>query len=744
MATGATGEYPARPPETGLALREIQSEGLLLVLPVLYGASLILFGISQGLPELVRGFLPGVLLLLLQLLVWALRRISYLASAWALVIGCVAVNVVLVAWSGISPALCLLAWSVGLAALFVSIKAGVLTAAACTLLLGCAPPSFLPADPTLRGVSLIGCWSTVMLIWLTVRPLWTTLQWAWSSYQESQRLLEEGRDARWQLKQTLADLADANVQLTRLNQLAQGLRQAAEEARRAKEQFVTNVSHELRTPLNMIVGFSELIMQAPKTAYGRLPAALLADLAVIHRNSQHLAALIDDVLDLSQVEAGQMALARERVELREIVDAAVEAIRPLFAARGLDLHVEVSPELWAFCDSLRVREVLLNLLSNAGRFTEQGGATVKAWTEGNDVVVAVADTGPGISVADQARLFQPFHQVDGSLRRRHGGSGLGLAISRTFVELHGGRMWLESEPGRGTTIYFCLPLAPPVPMDSGAARWLTPDWEFRQRPRGSLAPISAPAPRLVVLEAGSTLHRLLGRSLGGVEIVSVRTLDEALRELAAVPAQALLVNEPAVSQALERILQSAGLPFGAPAIICAIPGAREAAHAVGAAEYLVKPVSREALLGALDRLQLRGGTLLIVDDESEAIRLFWRIVSSSGHTYRVLTATDGQQALNILAEQRPDAMLVDLVMPGMDGFQLLAAKGADPALADIPAIVVSARDPTGQPIVTNAVGITRGGGLSVAQLLACVEAVSGPLVGATPPGRPAQPAGSSG
>ncbi len=150
------------------------------------------------------------------------------------------------------------------------------------------------------------------------------------------------------------------------------------------------------------------------------------------------------------------------------------------------------------------------------------------------------------------------------------------------------------------------------------------------------------------------------------------------------------------------------------------------------------------MLGALDRLQLRGGTLLIVDDESEAIRLFWRIVSSSGHTYRVLTATDGQQALNILAEQRPDAMLVDLVMPGMDGFQLLAAKGADPALADIPAIVVSARDPTGQPIVTNAVGITRGGGLSVAQLLACVEAVSGPLVGATPPGRPAQPAGSSG
>jgi len=169
-----------------------------------------------------------------------------------------------------------------------------------------------------------------------------------------------------------------------INRLADGLRQEAEEARRAKEQFVANVSHELRTPLNMIIGFSEMILNAPQTygaspSGGRLPPALLADLAVSLRNAQHLASLIDDVLDLSQIEAGQMALVRARVALPEVIEEALVAVRPLFESKGLSLRADLEnglPEVSG--DRTRIREVLLNLLSNAGRFTEQGRVTVAA------------------------------------------------------------------------------------------------------------------------------------------------------------------------------------------------------------------------------------------------------------------------------------------------------------------------------------------------------------------------------
>jgi signal transduction histidine kinase len=168
-----------------------------------------------------------------------------------------------------------------------------------------------------------------------MRPLQIVGEWAWSAYGRSQQLLDDAQDTQLRLNQMLDDLTSANTRLVRLNRLADGLRQEAEEARRAKEQFVANVSHELRTPLNMIIGFSEMILNAPQaygasSSGGRLPPALLADLAVILRNARHLASLIDDVLDLSQIEAGQMALVRERVALSEVVEEALVAVRPLF------------------------------------------------------------------------------------------------------------------------------------------------------------------------------------------------------------------------------------------------------------------------------------------------------------------------------------------------------------------------------------------------------------------------------
>jgi len=451
----------------------------------------------------------------------------------------------------------------------------------------------------------------------------------------------------------------------------------------------------------------------------------LADLDVILRNSQHLSKLIDDVLDLSQIEAEQIALTKERVSFRSIVEAAVTAVRPLFDSKGLWLKVEIPQGLpQIFCDPTRVRQVVLNLLSNAARFTEHGGVHLRVWQEGQIVIVSVADTGPGIAAEARDKIFQPFQQLDGSIRRRYGGSGLGLSISKSFIELHGGKIWLESEESTGTTFYFSLPIDPPTPTDGDSAHWLRSHLQYTERTHPSKAPVPIIRPRFLVLEEGHALQRLTTRYLNGAEIVPVASLQEAIQELSEVPALALLVNDTSVSEALQCLIDSTELPYGTPAIICSIPGIHEVADELGVRDYLVKPISRAALLGALDRLEPVGRTVLIIDDEPDSLRLFRRMLISSGCGYRILKASDGQQGMRILHEQQIDVILLDLVMPNMDGFHFLAEKDRDPTLRDIPVIVVSARHPGRQMVVGNALAVQKGEGISLSQLLACIQAIS--------------------
>jgi CheY-like chemotaxis protein len=260
-----------------------------------------------------------------------------------------------------------------------------------------------------------------------------------------------------------------------------------------------------------------------------------------------------------------------------------------------------------------------------------------------------------------------------------------------------------------------------------------PDWEFHQRTDASFAARTPVRARLVVLEAGNSLRRLLTRYVGDVDIAAVEDMAAALQELGASPSQALLINDASPSETLDR-LDAATLPFGVPVVACSVPGADESAHALGVAGYLVKPISKEALLAALDRLNLHAGTLLIVDDEPDALRLLQRMLHSSGRGYRVLRARDGQEALKLLGQYRPDVMLLDLVMPNMDGFQLLRIRSQDAELQGIPVIVISARDPLGQPIFSRALAVTRRGGLSVHALLSCIRAITQVLA---VPGQPA-------
>jgi signal transduction histidine kinase/CheY-like chemotaxis protein len=567
--------------------------------------------------------------------------------------------------------------------------------------------------------ALVQIWGIVGLIWLTSHSLVTAMLWFRTSYERSQTLLEQARDHRLEMSEMLKDLAEANLQLSRLQRLAHAMQEMAEDARRAKEEFVANVSHELRTPLNMIIGFTELVLKAPQTYGQPIPQALMADLNVVLRNSQHLSALIDDVLDLSQMEAHQMALAKEWVRLDEMIRAAADAVRPLYASKQLALRLAIAENLPpVHCDPIRIRQVILNLLSNAGRFTDQGEVCVSAWREGNALLVSVSDTGPGIAGADLERIFQPFQQADSSIRKRHSGSGLGLSISKGFVELHDGKMWVESEPGAGTTFFFRLPVGYSVSSTDHPLRWSIPHMNYEERARPFRAPVAEIRPRLVVWESGQALQRLLARYLGGVELVPAGSLADALRELEETPSQLLLVNETNVGDRLQEI-ERQQLPYGTPAIVCSMPGTHEYASSLGVSAYLLKPLSREQLLSAL--AQFPGNKVLLVDDDPDVLRLFRRMLASAERSFQVLRARNGPQALQIMAQARPDVVLLDLLMPHMDGFQLLAQKNLDHILRKIPVIVISSLDPTGHPIVSRSLAVTRGEGISTHQLLACIE-----------------------
>jgi signal transduction histidine kinase len=531
-------------PEIKETLRELQDQTISYVLPALYCLG-ILFILGSGPPasQFQRAML-GLLLLGVAGAAWWLRARSYMAAVITLIAGCFgAIGLVLI-WLQSAQAVVLLALPTGLVLLLINKRTGVAVAALCSALLLFVARTTFAIEPALLFVALVQIWGMVGLIGLISHSLLTAMVWFRTSYERSQTLLEQARDHRLEMSEMLNDLSEANVQLARLQRLAHALQEMAEDARRAKEEFVANVSHELRTPLNMIIGFTELVLKAPKTYGQPIPQALMADLNVVLRNGQHLSALIDDVLDLSQMEAQQMVLAREWVALDELIWTAAGAVRPLYASKQLYLRTALAGDLpRVHCDPIRIHQVILNLLSNAGRFTEHGGICVRAWREGNAITVSVADTGPGIAGADLERIFPPFQQVDNSLRKRHSGSGLGLSISKGIVELHDGKMWVESEPGAGATFYFRLPIGDLASNAGQALRWSIPHMNYVERSRPSRAPLSEARPRLVVWEAGQSLQRLLARYVGRVELVPAGSLAEALRELEQTPSQLLLINE---------------------------------------------------------------------------------------------------------------------------------------------------------------------------------------------------------
>ena len=229
-----------------------------------------------------------------------------------------------------------------------------------------------------------------------------------------------------------------------------------ETASRHKSQFLANMSHELRTPLNSILGYTELILD---NIYGDVSEKVRDVLTRLEKSGRHLLALINDVLDLSKIEAGQLTLSMSDYSMKDVVQTVFTAVESLAAEKDLALQATVSPELpLGRGDERRIAQVFLNLVGNAIKFTEAGEVRVEVSSTDGAFLVAVSDTGPGIAPADQELIFEEFQQVDSSITRKKGGTGLGLSIAKRIIEMHGGRIWVESSPGRGSTFWFTLPV----------------------------------------------------------------------------------------------------------------------------------------------------------------------------------------------------------------------------------------------------------------------------------------------
>ena len=517
--------------------------------------------------------------------------------------------------------------------------------------------------------------------WLSARNLYLALTWALGGYERARHNEEEARRRRAELRRALNALDEATYRLERSRNELLVARQLAEEARAMKEQFVTTVSHELRTPLNLIVGFAEMMYLSPESYEGvAWTPDLVSDIREMYRASRHLQSLVNDILDLSRIDASRLPMFRELLDIPAVVAEAMETMAPLLKQRRLSYEMrlpETLPQI--FADRTRIRQVLINLLNNAVRFTDSGGVTVEAKQTDEAIVVSIRDTGIGIPGDQIEHIFEEFHQVDGGVHRR-GGTGLGLALSRQFVNLHGGQIWAESKPGAGSAFHFSLPLPSAVPQVASVRR--TPD---QRQVDLSKAPI-------IIVDPDSAIADMLSRYLGDHPVRWVSTPQEVEELVEDEHPLGIIINEVPGSppEAWLGALGPVSERYNVPIYRCSLPSSSWLLRATGIRECLTKPVSRSAVHQVLARYLAQPGRVLVVDDNPGFVSLMTRMLGTLREVQEVLPAHTGAQALRLAQESKPDLVLLDLLMPEMDGFQVLEAMRQDPILKGVPVVAVTA------------------------------------------------------
>ncbi len=484
------------------------------------------------------------------------------------------------------------------------------------------------------------------------------------------------------IRQQNEDLDRLATDLVQAKQMVEERAREVEASARLKSEFLANFSHEIRTPLNGIIGYCDLVAReegARLTPRGR------SDLNVIKSNAKTLLSMINDILDLSKIEAGWVDVVRGIVELDRIVDECVATARERLNGKDVAMTTSIADDAKLLhSDELKIRQILLNLLSNAAKFTDLGEILVEAVADGHDLILSVEDTGIGIPEDELPLIFEKFRQVDGTSTRSVGGTGLGLAIVRELTKVLGGSVDVQSTLGRGTRFRVILPGVIEAVQSSKPAAAATERVAVAEERRGAT---------VLVADDDAMIQELIRGQLedAGFSVIVSSDGVSALRMVREQrPAAVILdIRLPKLDgwEVLAEIKAQASIAE-TPVIICSVEEQRARGYALGACEYLVKPIEADMLVGVVRRaLKPGSGEVLIVDDDASTRELISRHLRRAG--FSTAEASTGEEALARARSSPPALVVLDLIMPTMDGFEVL--RGLRAARSDVPVVVLSGK-----------------------------------------------------
>jgi signal transduction histidine kinase/DNA-binding response OmpR family regulator/HAMP domain-containing protein len=499
--------------------------------------------------------------------------------------------------------------------------------------------------------------------------------------------------------QTMADQLANSIANARLYAEAQAATDAAEAANKAKSTFLANMSHELRTPLNAIIGYSEMLEEeAAETGLDEM----VPDLQKVHGAGKLLLGLVNDILDLSKIEAGKMTLYLERFDLNMLINEVCATIQPLIEKNANQLDLLVPANLGEMvADQVKVRQCLFNLLSNASKFTKQGAIVLAAGKEmappliGDPtpipwMVFHVSDTGIGMNPEQMEKLFQPFTQADSSTTRHYGGTGLGLTITQRFCQMMGGSIGVQSEANKGTTFTIRLPLTvQPLPAEKTEKK--------RTGKLGRTGPLAPPTGLVLVVDDDPAVRDLLKRFLEKEGFMVETASDGPAGLLRAQEMQPDVITLDVLMPGMDgwavlTSLKADPLTADIPVIMLSIVDDHDFGYSLGVADYLTKPVDRERLLSIITRYQhgASASSVLVVEDDPGTRQMFVRMLEKEG--WKVTEAENGRAALQQMERSRPNLVMLDLMMPEMDGFEFIVEMRKQEAWRQIPVLVVTAKE----------------------------------------------------
>lgn len=532
-----------------------------------------------------------------------------------------------------------------------------------------------PPPATFSIIVVVGGIMSGMLGWASMQAVLTVTQWSLYSFQQAQKNLTDARDHQGRLAHVVKELDSANIRLDRLNQMLVMARTEAEEAKNARNRFALAISHELRTPLNFIISFSEIMTKTPETyaPLSRWPASLYDDIQEIYRSSKHLMRLVNDVLDLGQIDNLSLNLIKEWISLSQVISEVTGMVQRAFELKKIDLRVEIEPDLpIVYVDRTRIRQVLLNLVNNSLRHTDQGSVTIHLERyQGDNLLITVEDTGIGIAKEDQSHIFEEFQQVSKDSWRRREGTGLGVPISKRFIELHGGRMWVKSEPGQGTRFFFTIPVTA-VGRPAGVV-----DKDREEKYWQMMKEKAEKGKNILVISPDPAAGEILAPYIDGFTLVTASQADDFSARAAAMLPSAIILDS-SVAKDAEVISRLNRLPYDLPIFTFSFPGNLSHPHDLPdcVRYYLVKPFSNQALVDAILSLGSDVHRLLVVDDDPAMITLITRALRSrlknqTERLYQLEAAPTGTKALERIRENRPDAILLDVSLPDISGLDVL-------------------------------------------------------------------------